>query len=406
MRPAQKIKIERSELREQIMSLVSNKNRTAEETTKLNELNARYASTEVEYRSAVTLQDNQIETTDIPFNNLETRASALEECWISHILNGNTIDVGAVGEYRKELGLSDDEIDVNLLIERRADVATTGPNAKATAAPITLRVFKPTILSTLGISPEMVSPAQRNYPVMTTGTTAAMRANDQVQDSTEAEFSVTELTPKQARGRTTMRTSDLAIFPQFEAALRQDLGRQIDDVVSDQIINGTGSGADVQGLTAALTEVDTPTNTVNFARFIQMLIDMVDGTYSADTSDIRLLMGVETWKLAISSQKSDESDMFALDWLRAKSMSTNLSGFIPAPTTTAGDNELNGQRLFATKSRGLSGSYGLPFWRNVQVIRDNYSDAKRGWVHITANLNWNFRITRTENWVRTILKVQ
>ena len=132
-----------------------------------------------------------------------------------------------------------------------------------------------------------------------------------------------------------MRTRQLAIFPQFEAALRRDLGRQIDDVVSDQIINGTGTAPQVQGLSAALPAVSTPTgNPANFANFVSLLVEMIDGIYATSFNDLRLLLGVELWKQAAEAKKSDESDLYALDYLNAKARSTNLSAFIPAPASS------------------------------------------------------------------------
>ena len=202
-----------------------------------------------------------------------------------------------------------------------------------------------------------------------------------------------------------MRSRELAVFPQFEASLRRDLGRQLDDVVSDQVVNGvSATDSNVQGLASALTSVDTPTgNVVNFAQFVEMLTNMVDGTYAASMNDLRVIFGVQTWRLAVSSQKSDESDLYAYDWLSQKANSVDLSSFIP--NAPGSGNEVRGQRVFATKDRGLSGSYALPMWKGVQIVRDQYSDAARGHIHITANLSWNFMVTRLQNWVRTTLKV-
>ena len=390
------------------MNLVDKKNRTPEQEAELNRLNALYATTETELRSAMTLNEHTVEpdTGHVAHAKLETRASALEECWMAKVACQETIDTGPVGEYRKEHGFADNEVDINLLIgrvEHRADVATPGPNAKTNASPISARVFRPTVLSSLGITQELVAPAEHSYPVLTTGTTADMVAVDALQESTAGAFVVTRLLPKEARGRITMRSRELAVFPQFEASLRRDLGRQVDDVVSNQIINGVSSdAAQVQGLASALSGVATPSNIINFAGFVNLLTDMVDGTYAASMRDIRLIFGVATWKLAVSSEKSDESDMYAYDWLSQKAQSVDLSAFIP--DTPASGNEVNGQRVFATKQRGLAGSYGFPMWRNVQIVRDHYSDAARGHIHITANLSWNFQITRLNNWVRTTVK--
>ena len=404
-----KVQMKRSQLRTDIMKLVEIKNRTPEQEAELNKLNSEYATAETEYRSALTLNEQTVETDtgQIAYEKLETRASALEECWMAKIACEQTIDTGAVGEYRKEHGFADNEVDVNLLIgrvEHRADVPTPGPNAKTNASPISARVFRPTVLSSLGITQEMVSPSEHSYPVLTTGTTADMVAVDTAQESTAGAFVVTRLLPKEARGRITLRSRDLAVFPQFEASLRRDLGRQVDDVVSNQIINGVSSNAaQVQGLVSALTSVATPTGgVVNFAGFVNMLTNMVDGTYAASMNDLRVILGLQTWRLAVSSAKSDESDMYAYDWLSQKAQSVDLSSFIPNPPTSG--NENNGQRVFATKSRGLAGSYGFPMWRNVQVVRDIYSSTASGHIHITANLSWNFMITRLQNWVRTTVK--
>ena len=401
-----KVEMKRSRLRTGIMKLVETKNRTPEQDKELDKLNVEYANTEIELRSAMTLNEHSVtpDTGQVAFGKLENRAADIDECWLLKVALGETIDTGPVKEYRDEMELGDDEIDVNLLVERRADVATHGPNAKADASPISLRVFRPTVLSALGIRPEMVSPSERNYPVLTAGTTAGMVGVDTARESTAGGFTVTSLTPKQARGRVTMRTSELAIFPQFEAALRQDLGRQIDDIVSNQVVNGNNLQANINGLASTLTAVNTPTGgVIDFGGFVSALNTMVDGTYAASRKDLRVIIGVQTWQVAAGAQKSDESDMFALDWLTMKAQSISLSPHIGNAPTSGDENK--GQRVFATKSRGLVGSFGMPFWRNVSIIRDHYSDAAKGWIHITANLNWNFRITRAANWYRTTVKV-
>ena len=199
-----KVEMKRSQLRTDIMKLGDMENRSPEQDAELNRLNSLYALTETELRSAMTLSEHTVtDSGDVAHSRLESRASAIEECWINKVAAGQTIDTGPIGEYRKEHKLADDEVDINLFVgrvEHRADVATPGPNAKTAPSPISARVFRPTVLGSLGIRQEMVSPAEHSYPVLTTGSTAGMVGVDALQESTAGAFTVTRLLPKEARG--------------------------------------------------------------------------------------------------------------------------------------------------------------------------------------------------------------
>ena len=343
------------------------------------------------------------------YRTLEARAANPHEYWVTRAAMGLAVD-GAAGELRAHMGLAEDEVPAWMLIprdeEHRADVATPAPtDAMTTSSPTLQRVFRPSVTSALNFQPMQVPAAERSFPVLTAGGSVGQTAVDTARESTAGSFRVETLLPVECRGRVTMRRSELATFPSAEMSLRRDLGQQIDDVMSQQIINGTGTAPEVSGLASIFTDGTPRSSVVDFAWFLTAMTGSVDGTYAADLSDIRLLLGRQVWAIAVGAYKADESDLSALDWLRMKCRSVTMSSHVPASVNTAGADEQKGQRAYLAFARGQMGSYSMPQWQGVRIIRDEYSDAARGWIHLTASLNWNFKVLRSDNYHKIVARV-
>ena len=416
MTPLQKIELKRSEIRQELCKLGDLETRDDSQESRIRELTKELGNSESEYQAALAIHEAYLpeDAQGREFCRLESRAVSLEECWLAKLSMGEAIN-GATAEYQRELNLREDEIDLHLLrgtdqrktglIEHRADVPTGTPGGSTSTYlqtnPVAMRVFKPAIEMALGLTSQTVNSAEQAFPVLTGGTGAAMVAADALQESSAGSFSVDVLKPKESRARLTVRSRDMLVYPGLEATLRADMASSLDDLVSNQILNGSGTGAEVQGLQSAINDPTPETGSVaNFGVFQRLPVNLVDGQYANSLQDIRSVIGKTTWILSQLAEKSSQSDLFVHDWLVMKTGGWTLSDRVE-PANTQNKNQIT----YHSRARGLAESHALVYWRGVQIVRDNVSDSGRGWTHVVANLGWDFKILRDANFAKGSLKV-
>ena len=170
---------------------------------------------------------------------------------------------GVEAELNKEIGLSDENtMPFEALVprdddgeHRQADVVTPVP-AGAVAHPgreILRRVFRRTRASFLGVRMPMVASGEPVFPVMTGGTTAAMKAKGDSQDAAAATFIGKTIAPSRLTARYLWGVEDVARLP-IEDALRADLRAVMSDELDNQLINGNGVAPNIEGVFAHLTD--------------------------------------------------------------------------------------------------------------------------------------------------------
>ena len=295
MTPKQKIAVRLSQVRERLNEIgqlegddYSDEVRT-EETT----LQTEYGDLERRHRSAIISENGQEETRQVDADaeqreRVELRSKASLTAYLRAALAGRRVD-GAEAELQAAAGIGDgiplELWDVLQPVEQRADAATGAPGTVGVNLDrLRPAVFANSIAPRLGIEMPRVESGTYASGTVTTSLTSGSKAKGDAAESTAAAFTVTSVTPKRISARLGIRIEDVAAVGQgnFESALRENLALALSDELDDQAINGGGgnSGADLNGILAALTAPADPTAVADFNAFASAHAGGVDGLWA------------------------------------------------------------------------------------------------------------------------------
>ncbi len=413
MRKSQELTIKLSEARERLNATIEKRNKLPEGEQPGGELVAEMdqaakaiAPLEVEYRAALTAEgaedDKAREDPDAEqreFDKLLAGASImpfLAEAMDGKEAKGKEHEIRAkllgeearAGQVPFEFLLPPDDI------EYRADAATTVPQAARTPgaqASVLERVFTRSIAARLMVSMPSVPVGMANYPVMTGGTTAAMKNAGTAQDAVAASFTGFTLDPVRLTARYLFRIEDAYRLRGYEAVLRRDLAAVMSDAMDDQIINGDGSAPNVNGFLSELDAPADPGAIVTWDTYFGNFTAKVDGLNAYQLSDIRAVEGSQTFGKVETLFRTGANDngprASAREYVGSRIGSMSVSSRIPAAAS-----EIQTNILALTSYPGRNAV--APIWRAFSVIRDPYTGAASGEVAITAVALWNFKILR------------
>lgn len=129
----------------------------------------------------------------------------------------------------------------------------------------------------------------------------------------------------------------------------------------------------VVGILNTLTDPANPGDVATWSNFFEALDQLIDGKYSMDGSNTRLLVNPDTLKHAYALQITTSGAL--------------LRGLLPAGRVRASANLPATVSTIATGIAYASPFRGLiqPVWRGMTAIRDPYSHASEGQVAITLN---------------------
>ncbi len=283
--------------------------------------------------------------------------------------------------------------------EHRADAATTVAAAvktQGTQASVLERVFTRSIAARLLVSMPSVPVGSANYPIMTAGTDAAMKNPGVAQDAAAATFEGFTLDPKRLTARYLFRIEDQYKLRGYESVLRRDLSAVMSDAMDDQIINGDGTGADVTGFLAELTEPGSDNAVTSWGGYFGKFSSLVDGLNAYGLSDVRVIEGKDTFGYAETLFRTGANDngprASAREYVGSRIGGMSVSSRIPATATSGTFNKHQVNIAALTSYPGRNAV--APIWRAFSVIRDPYTGAASGEVAITAVALWNFKILR------------
>ena len=237
--------------------------------------------------------------------------------------------------------------------------------------------FARTDAAALGIAMPMIASGEAHFPALSTSPPAGPKSKDAAADSTAAAFSLTKRTPKRITGSFLIRVEDLALMPSMERDLRQAIAAAMADNLDSQVIGGSGAGANLSGLFHQATDVAIAGTKETFGTAIERFAGVVDGKHANGFSDVRALIGVNTFALyAALFSNNNKGDLSAYDHLRDKLGGLRVSTRVPALDATGqkGIAVLGAQRQAIT----------VPVWRGVELIVDPYTQAGKGQRVVTA----------------------
>lgn len=347
-----------------------------------------HADSEVELRAALATDDGgEVETVEVDAEvreRIELRSRSRFSTYLTAAVEGTNV-AGAEAEYNAAVGVKPGFMPADILLdepEQRAvtTVPTTGDYQGAQASVIQ-PVFERTASAAIGVQFPMVEQGTALYPAISTAPPAGVKAKSAAADATAAAFTLATRTPRRVTGRFTVRAEDTALFPPMEAALRTAMVGAAGSAVDEQVFNGAASDfttdGEIRGLFAQATDVTATSTTETFGTGVSRFAALVDGEYAYGWGDVRGVIGSATFA-AYAALFQSNGDMSLYDYLAGKLGGIRVSNRVPTVASTAQKGIVS---LNATGQAIL-----VPVWRQIQLIRDPYSESGKGETHVTGIL--------------------
>ncbi len=387
-----KLSIKASELRSKINAIQMESTPSEDQRADRDRLAGELAGVEVEYRAALSSEDRaaNVETRETTAGGdaetrerLELRGRAQIHRYVGAVLGGVSVD-GAESECSSAFGCPG-LIPLELFggeggaPEMRAHTpgpaADTVTNTAATVHP----VFDQSVASYLGIEMPSVASGQANYPILGTSVTAGPKAKGAAGPETAGAFSVKTAAPKRITGSFRIRREDLALLASLEMDLRRNLQSVMVDAYDGQVINGDNQDPNLNGLLAQLTDPSAPAAAAEtFSGYVGAFAGHVDGKMATELSGVRALVGTATYRHLAATFASNQDSTSALSYLRAQTGGVRASGRIAAPASHI-------QQAIIRRSNPAGDRAAVsPIWQGLELIRDQYTDASKGEVIVTA----------------------
>ena len=390
MTTTQKIALRISEVRQRLneISGFEGDALTPEIRAESEKLTNEYGGLETRHRAAI-IADGETETRAANDGEGREIRQLVEKASLGVYLSGAAREVDADGaerELRAALNLQGDQIPLDVLlspdVEKRADVATNVTASIAeTQSSIAGRIFAESSGAYLGIDRPTVPVGDSTYVALTGGAAADFRSASRAKDAEIATFSTKTVSPSRVTARYLFGVESTVKLAGLEAALRADLAATISDKLDAVSLTGQATVANtspaVEGLISQLTlPTLTPGSGVaTWSDYSGVYSSRVDGKYSTDGSNVRLMLNPETFRhlslLQINTSGDLLTEVLPAGRFRA---SANM------PETPAADHIATGITYAAGARRG----FVQPVWRALTVIRDPYSNAESGQVALTA----------------------
>ena len=380
----QRIQLAQSEARSRLAVLLDTAIETRSDTftADLDKAKAEVQALESQIQAALLIDEEPVvETRDEDGEDRELR-QLIERSTVGAFLNeaahGSPVD-GAERELRQALALGSNQLPIDVLLdndlETRADAATNITSSIAESQrSIAARVFGNTAGAFLGWSRPTVGVGDHTFVALSGGATADARVDGARKDAEVATFLTKTISPFRVTSRYLYGLETTVRVAGVEDALRADLRAVLGDKLDNFGLNGAAAVANVspavEGLLAVLPDPTNPTAIATANEYADAYLDRVDGLYSADGSNVRLLVNPEAYKFGRKLRTAGGALLEELPPNRFRA-SSNL----PDTVSTIAKG--------ITYSAGRVG-YVQPVWRAVTLIRDPYTNAAEGQVSITV----------------------
>ena len=391
MTKSQELLVQQSEIREKLNGLLAKETRNEAEDAELRELTAKAQRIEPELRAALVADEAadleaRAAAGVVPDAETRERETLARGAQVGEFiaraiqrkpLEGREAEVGDAYGCPGMLPLALFDVDRPLVTETRA--VTPGVTAQQTAAPTVPFAFERSAAASLGFTFPMVGPGQANFPVVTTGAPAGSVDKGADAASTAGAFRLDTRTPKRIAGQFEIRVEDVALFPDMERSLRESLMDSCANALDEGVFNGNDASGALNGLFKQATDVAAAGTAETFGSGISRFAAMVDGQYAYSYSDIRAVIGSDTFAAyAALFNNSLKGDISLFDYLAGKLGSLRVSNRVP-------DTASNAQKGIVTLN-GPMAPLRIPTWMGVEIIVDPYSQAKKGIKVCTATM--------------------
>ena len=293
---------------------------------------------------------------------------------------------GAERELRQARNLPDNYIPWDLL-ERRAAVDVTG-DEEGNTTPWISRIFPNSAAAFCGVDVMTVPVGQVLVPVITTGVTIGFVAAGDAQAESSPVAAVTTLTPRRGTGNFPINKEDLAVFPGMEDAFRMELTDAVQNAIDVDLLTLASKGL----LKAGGTAPTDPANATTAAEFLADVYSGVDGALASSISQVKLLVGPETYGFMGGLVYDTGSGMTVVD----KMASIGVDVMVSDNVGPYQNQDQDGLVIVGPPRRN---SVGV-MWNGVEIIRDEFTKAPEGQVKFTVLVMWDFENVRTDAYIR------
>ena len=383
MTDKQKLELRQSVIRGRLSELGTAEG-TDEAKAEIDGLAIEYSSNEARVRAFMISGDEPVETsiTKEGKERAELYQKASVGDLVYNLVNGRSgVQGGAMGELQKEYGLADNEIHIRQLTPESYAVTPGATNVGQDQQPIVPYVFPQSCAAFLSVDMPTVGVGEAVFPVLTKKLDVRTPAENADATETTGSFSADVLSPARLQASFFYSREDRARFAGMDESLRENLSMGLADGLDAQIIAGT------DGLLTGtnLDNHNVSTQTTYELYRDQFAYGRVDGRYASMTSDLRLLMGNETYEHAAKQYRGNNDNMDALLSLQTATGGVKVSAHVPAESGTKQNNVI---RL------GMRRDMVAPIWENVALVPDEITRVVKGQITITAIMLHAIKVLR------------
>ena len=382
----QKLELRQFVIRSRLAELGATES-TEESKAEINTMAVEYGANESKIAAYMVAGD---EPTEVVTSRKETeeRAELYAEASVGDLVyalvNGRSgVQEGAMKELQEEHGLADNEIHIRQLSPESYAVTPAPGDVGQEQQTIVPYVFPQACAAFLGVDMPTVGVGEAVFPVLTKELDVHTPNENADADETTGQFSADVLSPSRIQASFFYSRESRAKMKGLDESLRENLSMGLADGLDKEIIAGSN------GLLAGTNLANHNVNTVSsYSSYMEELgFGRVDGRYAAMTSDLRILMGSNTYGNSGDLYRAGASNESALEKLMRITGGVKVSPHVPA---------VSGQKQNAIVRLGLRRDMVAPIWENVALVPDEVTLIKKGQIQITAIMLHSVKILRTD----------
>ena len=386
MTDRQKLELRQSSIRSRLAELGTAEG-TEDGKAEIDTLAVEYGSNEARIRAFMVASDAPVETTTTRKEGAERAelyAKASVGDLVHALVNGRSgVQGGAMAEMQKEHGLAENEIHIRQLSPETYAVTPAPTNVGQEQQPIIPYVFPQSCAAFLGIYIPTVGVGEHVFPVLSKELDVRTPAENADANETTGAFSAEVLSPSRIQASFFYSREDRARFAGMDESLRENLSMGLSDGLDQQIIAGTNGL--LTGTNLANNNVSAVTTYALYRN--QFAYGRVDGQFASMTSDIRVVMGGDTFEHASAQYRGNNDNMDALMSLQSALGGVKVSAHVPA---------VSGNKQNAVIRLGMRRDMVAPIWENVALVPDEVTLIKKGQIQITAIMLHAVKILRAD----------
>ena len=332
---------------------------------------------------------------------LRTRAQAELGSGLADIYAGAETK-GAFNEWNKELGLSDNRIDVDFILDTDDELRTRAATALPTNTPASQQGavvgyrFPPERFSFSGGDRPRVAEGKPWWAFVSSAASAEQLDKGAAVTESNATITTKQATPEAVQSLVRIQQPDPQIWRAMEGVLRTHI-REVATAELDKHWL-VGNGGILATSNPAIAAPTNPTDNVTWENLRDMPHDQVDGRYASAPSDVRFLVGRQSIATFDKLYKASSVDSIVsgYDVLREKSGGVESAFHIANPAS-------NIQQGFVIKG---AGRYMVqPIWQGVEILFDNITLAGKREVLLYATLYSDFILVDATGLARVAFKL-